>query len=300
MPPELLAQFPILEDALRRARRRRLADGRARGRRRAWPRPPRSPAPTRGSSGCSSARPTRTSAQCVEDPMVVAARPAREGTVIDEAGVRAQVRRESRLDPRLPGAGRRHRRRLPRPSRAGARSPPPTRARPVRAPRRDPRRRPRRGTSRCAARRSSRRRWRRRATPPMLFLDLATLRTDGDVGVVDDWEWRGARARARGSGPSASAPRTSSARANRLAETAEVTAMETLELHGRGLHVLRARRRARPTASSCSSCTGSRRRRTSGASSSRCSRPPATARSRPTSGATRRARVPRTSTPTDR
>ena len=26
-----------------------------------------------------------------------------------------------------------------------------------------------------------------------LFLDLATLRTDADVGVVDDWEWRGPR-----------------------------------------------------------------------------------------------------------
>jgi 5'-3' exonuclease len=26
-----------------------------------------------------------------------------------------------------------------------------------------------------------------------LFLDLATLRTDAEVGVVDDWEWRGAR-----------------------------------------------------------------------------------------------------------
>jgi 5'-3' exonuclease len=26
-----------------------------------------------------------------------------------------------------------------------------------------------------------------------LFLDLATLRTDADVGIVDDWEWRGAR-----------------------------------------------------------------------------------------------------------
>jgi 5'-3' exonuclease len=26
-----------------------------------------------------------------------------------------------------------------------------------------------------------------------LFLDLATLRTDADVGVVDDWEWTGAR-----------------------------------------------------------------------------------------------------------
>ena len=25
----------------------------------------------------------------------------------------------------------------------------------------------------------------------MLFLDLATLRVDGDVGTVDDWEWRG-------------------------------------------------------------------------------------------------------------
>ncbi len=27
-----------------------------------------------------------------------------------------------------------------------------------------------------------------------LFLDLATLRTDADVGAVDDWEWRGATA----------------------------------------------------------------------------------------------------------
>ena len=27
----------------------------------------------------------------------------------------------------------------------------------------------------------------------MLFKDLATLRTDADVGVVDDWEWRGPR-----------------------------------------------------------------------------------------------------------
>jgi 5'-3' exonuclease len=27
-----------------------------------------------------------------------------------------------------------------------------------------------------------------------LFLDLATLRTDADVGTVDDWEWRGAQA----------------------------------------------------------------------------------------------------------
>ena len=35
MDPELLAQFPMLEDALRRARRHRVADGRARSRRRA-------------------------------------------------------------------------------------------------------------------------------------------------------------------------------------------------------------------------------------------------------------------------
>ena len=36
------------------------------------------------------------------------------------------------------------------------------------------------------------RRSRPRATRRELFLDLATLRTDADVGVVDDWEWRGA------------------------------------------------------------------------------------------------------------
>ena len=48
------------------------------------------------------------------------------------------------------------------------------------------------GRSRCAARRSWRRRWPARVRRPTLFLDLATLRTDADVGAVDDWEWTGA------------------------------------------------------------------------------------------------------------
>ena len=59
--PELLAQFPLLEDALARARRRRLADGRVRGRRRAGGGGRAGGARTRASSASSSARPTRTS-----------------------------------------------------------------------------------------------------------------------------------------------------------------------------------------------------------------------------------------------
>ena len=51
-----------------------------------------------------------------------------------------------------------------------------------------------------------------------LFLDLATLRTDADVGVVDDWEWRGADARARAVGDAPRCRRTSSRAAERLAK----------------------------------------------------------------------------------
>ena len=32
----------------------------------------------------------------------------------------------------------------------------------------------------------------RRGEAADLFLDLATLRTDADVGTVDDWQWTGA------------------------------------------------------------------------------------------------------------
>ena len=272
-----------------RPRRGRLADGRARSRRRAGVGGRRRPRRTRGWSGCSSARPTRTSASAWRTRVVVQLDRRREGTVIDEAGGAGQVRRGARLDPRLPRAGRRLRRRLPRPARLG-REVGRRRARPLRAPRGDPRRRARRGTSTCAARPSSRRHWPTARDAAELFLDLATLRTNGDVGVVDDWEWRGARARARGVGRAA---RRRDARRPRRAVWPRrgASTMEMLDAEGGRLHVHRAWPTGRPTASSCCSCTGSRRRRTSGASRCRCSRPPATARLRPTSAATRPGRA---------
>ena len=164
VPPELLAQFPLLEDAL-------VALGVA-----VWPMLELE-ADDAMASAAAVARadprvervlictPDKDLAQCVEDPVVVQLDRRREGTVIDEAGVRAKFGVESRLDPRLPRAGRRLGRRLPRPARLG-REVRGHGAHPVRAPRRDPRRRPRRGTSRCAARPSSRRRWPPHATPP--------------------------------------------------------------------------------------------------------------------------------------
>ena len=48
--PGCFAQFPLLEDALDGARRHGVADGRARGRRRAREPRPRSPPPTTASS----------------------------------------------------------------------------------------------------------------------------------------------------------------------------------------------------------------------------------------------------------
>ena len=63
-----------------------------------------------------------------------------------------------------------------------------------------------------------------------LFLDLATLRTDADVGTVDDWQWRGPTAgarrvgaAARGREPRSCAPNGSQHGANRLMETLELT-----------------------------------------------------------------------------
>ena len=86
----LATQFPILEDAL-------VALGVA-----VWPMVEleaddahglgraRSPEPTRGSIGCSSARPTRTWRSAWRTRVVAQLDRRREGTVIDEAGVRAK------------------------------------------------------------------------------------------------------------------------------------------------------------------------------------------------------------------
>ena len=102
----------------------------------------------------------------------------------------------------------------------------------------------------------------------MLFLDLATLRTNGDVGVVDDWEWRGPEpelaevGRAPRRGARSSAVRTAWPRrgGNGDGDTSSWRWGTT-----RSPRAPTGRR----TASSCCSCTGSRRRRTNGASNSR-------------------------------
>ncbi len=112
----------------------------------------------------------------------------RKGEMRDAEGAR-QVRRPARVHPRLPRARGRHRRRLPRPAglggevgRRGARALP--------APGTDPaageglgRRRARRSEARDHARRAPRG---RRALP-----SIATLRTDHPVGTVDEWRWIG-------------------------------------------------------------------------------------------------------------
>ena len=177
-----------------RARRRRVADGRARGRRRAW-------------------RPPRRVAR--EDPRVerVVHLHSRQGPRAVRRGPGGRAARPP------PGAGDRRGRRAGEVRRGPRRSPTTSRwsATPPTASPACPagaRSRPRwcsPGTStstpipddvadwdvRSAARPSWRRRSPARATRAALFLDLATLRTDADVGDVDDWEWRGPRARAR-------------------------------------------------------------------------------------------------------
>ena len=77
----------------------------------------------RGSSRRSSARPTRTSASASVGDRSCSSTGARARSATP-SGVRREVRRAAGVDPRLPRARRRHRRRLPRASRAGARSRP--------------------------------------------------------------------------------------------------------------------------------------------------------------------------------
>jgi 5'-3' exonuclease len=188
MPPELLAQFPLLEDALR-------ALGVA-----VWPMLELE-ADDAMASAAAVARadprvervfictPDKDLAQCVEDPVVAQLDRRREGTVIDEAGVRAKfgVGPSSIPDylalvgdsadgfPGLPGWGAKsaaavlaryeHLEAIPDDARAWDVDV--------------------RGAAKLASTLATAR------DAAELFLDLATLRTTGDVGVVDDWEWRG-------------------------------------------------------------------------------------------------------------
>ena len=187
MDPLLLAQFDWLEDALR-------ALGVA-----VWPM-----VDVEADDGLASAAevaaadarveqviictPDKDLGQCVGGKVVQWDR--RQDKLIDADGVHREVRRSGRVDPRLAGPRRRQRGRVPGLARV-RREVGSDAARPVRAPRGHPGRRRRTGTSRCAARPS----WRRRSSPsvrmPRLFKVLATVRTDADVGTVDDWEWTG-------------------------------------------------------------------------------------------------------------
>ena len=120
--PALLAQFQPLEEALAAMGVDGLADGRARGRRRArGGGARRAPPRTRGRAGAASGRPTRTSpSACAASRVVQVDRRAQHHPRRRRRA--REVRRRARADPRLPRARRRRRRRLSRASRASARS----------------------------------------------------------------------------------------------------------------------------------------------------------------------------------
>jgi 5'-3' exonuclease len=188
MPPELLAQFPLLEDAL-------AALGVA-----VWPMVELEADDAMASAAAvarADARvervllctPDKDLGQCVEDPIVVQVDRRRDGKLIDEAGVRerfgvgpvsipdylALVGDTADGFPGLPGWGAKsagvvlaryeHLDAIPDDAREWDVDV--------------------RGSAKLAATLAA-------ARPAAnLFLDLATLRTTAEVGTVDDWEWRG-------------------------------------------------------------------------------------------------------------
>jgi 5'-3' exonuclease len=186
--PELMTQFPLLEDALR-------ALGVA-----VWPMVDLE-ADDAMASAAAVARedprvervliwtPDKDLAQCVEDPLVVQIDRRRERLVVDEAGVWAKfgVGPRSIPDylalvgdsadgfPGLPGWGAKSTATvLARYEHLDA-IPDDAREWDVEV----------RGAAKLASTLAAAR------DAAALFLDLATLRTHGDVGVVDDWEWHG-------------------------------------------------------------------------------------------------------------
>ena len=188
MPPELLGQFPLLEDGLR-------ALGVT-----VWPMVDLEADDAMASAAAvarADARvervlictPDKDLGQCVEDPIVVQVDRRRDGKVIDEAGVRERfgVPPESIPDylalvgdsadgfPGLPGWGAKTTATVL--ARYGHLDAIPDDAREwdVEV----------RGAAKLASTLATAR------PAALLFLDLATLRTDADVGRVDEWEWRG-------------------------------------------------------------------------------------------------------------
>ncbi len=194
MPPELLAQFPLLEDGLE-------ALGVA-----VWPMVDLE-ADDAMASAAAVARgdervervfictPDKDLGQCVEDPLVVQV-DRRRDTLIDEAGVRERfgVAPHSIPDylalvgdsadgfPGLPGWGAKSTATvLARYEHLDA-IPDDARAWDVEV----------RGAAKLASTLAAAR------EAADLFLDLATLRTTADVGTVDEWEWRGPLAELEG------------------------------------------------------------------------------------------------------
>ena len=173
------------------------------------------------SSRCIICTPDKDLGQCVGGKVVQLDR--RRDILLDADGGAREVRRAARVDPRLARARRRLRPTAFPGFRAGARRPRPRCSRryghleaiPDDAKAWDV---PGvRGIDRLAATLAA------GASVADRFKVLATLRTDADVGAVDDWEWRGPDARVRRSGASASARRDSPTRAAKLAAKRGVT-----------------------------------------------------------------------------
>ena len=136
--------------------------------------------------------PDKDLAQCVTGRRVVQL-DRRAERIRDEDGVRERFGVRAGLDPRLPRAGGRHRRRLPRPARLG-RQERRGRAGPLRAPRRDPAPTPATGTCRCAGAARLARALAEGRELAELFRVLATLRTDAAgvlEGGAEELRWRG-------------------------------------------------------------------------------------------------------------
>ena len=111
--PDLLVAVSPARRGADRLRRAGVADGRVRGRRCAGRGGGEGGARSARDAGASSARPTRTSSQCVRGTRVVQLDRLRR-TIRDEAGVVAKFGVSRRVDSRLSCAGRRFVRRLSR------------------------------------------------------------------------------------------------------------------------------------------------------------------------------------------
>jgi 5'-3' exonuclease len=190
MPPELLAQFPLLEDGL-------VALGVT-----VWPMVELEADDAMASAAAVASddarvdrvficTPDKDLGQCVQDPRVVQV-DRRRDALIDEAGVRERfgVAPRSIPDylalvgdsadgfPGLPGWGAKSTATVLARYEHIAAIPDDARAWDVEV----------RGAAKLAATLATAR------EAANLFLDLATLRTTAEVGVVDDWEWTGPRA----------------------------------------------------------------------------------------------------------